>query len=107
MVVCLPVQQNPLDGAGITALQDDNSAIHPPEPQEGDGCRGASMDPWVVPWGAPRSCAKESNCQGRRGRAYEKPSVWVARWPLSPRPTQAPTFRWTSWAMTSQNLASR
>ena len=61
--------------------------------------------PGLFPRGVPKSYARGSDCQERGGRAYEKPSVWVARWPTSPRPTQAPTIGWTSWAMTSKNLA--
>ena len=42
------------------------------------------------------------DCHGPRGRVYEKPSVWVARWSASPRPTRAPTIGWMSWAITSK-----
>ena len=41
----------------------------------------------IVPWGIPRSCATVSDCQGPRGRAHKKPSVWVAKWLASPGPT--------------------
>ena len=58
-----------------------------------------------MPSGVPRSCVRVLDCQGPKGRVYEKPSVWVARWPASPRPTRAPTMGWMSWAITSKNVA--
>ena len=48
--------------------------------------------PWIVPWGIPKSCARVFDCQGPRGRAYEKPSVWVARWLASPGPHGLPQW---------------
>ena len=52
--------------------------------------------PWMVPCGVPRSCARVFDCQGPMGRAYEKPSVWVAKWLASSKPTWVSTMGWTS-----------
>ena len=115
LVVRPLVQHDPLDGAGIFALHDDDSVIHPHEPGEAkghhrnstvgdihesqnwEGCTGTCMDPLDSSLSfLPRSYARGSDCQGPSGRAYKKPSLWVARLPAALKPTRTPTIGWVS-----------
>ena len=107
-MVHLFVQQYPLDSVGITPLQDGNSVVHPHKPrevkghrcattihgvhqlEEGEGCCGAGMDFLDRALESTKGRRTRIHLPGAGGRAYEKPSIWVARCLHRPGPVTPP-----------------